>query len=84
MIRSGCFSVLLSAIAVSLVADDAADREARIAWLNQHAIALRSIDPADEDFADLEPLRKAIGEAGSSNSASRATATARRSTPRPG
>src|SRR5262245_36889034 len=39
------------------------EREARITWLKEHAIALRSIDPADEDFSDLEPLRKAIGEA---------------------
>ncbi len=39
------------------------DRDARIAWLKQHAVSLRSIDPADEDFADLEPLREAIGDA---------------------
>src|SRR5262245_1049806 len=39
------------------------DRAARIAWLKEHAITLRSIDPTDEDFSDLEPLRKAIGEA---------------------
>src|SRR5206468_3505432 len=38
-------------------------REARVAWLQQHAIPLRSIDPADEDFSDLEPLRAAIGDA---------------------
>jgi erythromycin esterase len=37
--------------------------DARVEWLRQHAIALRSIDPADDDFSDLEPLRKAIGEA---------------------
>src|SRR6516162_207942 len=44
-------------------AQDAPDREARIAWLKKHAIALRSIDPSDEDFTDLEPLRKVIGDA---------------------
>jgi erythromycin esterase len=38
-------------------------QEARVAWLKKHAIPLRSIDPADEDFADLEPLRKVIGDA---------------------
>jgi erythromycin esterase len=38
-------------------------REARVAWLKEHAIPLRSIDPADEDFSDLEPLRKVIGDA---------------------
>ena len=35
----------------------------RIAWLEQHAIAFRSIDPNDEDFSDLEPLAKAIADA---------------------
>ena len=35
----------------------------RIDWLKQHAIPLRSIDPNDEDFSDLEPLGKAIGDA---------------------
>src|SRR5262245_42055627 len=39
------------------------DRDTRIAWLKQHAIPLRSIDPTDEDFTDLEPLRAAIGDA---------------------
>jgi len=32
----------------------------RIAWLKQHAIPLRSIDPNDEDFSDLEPLVKVL------------------------
>lgn len=35
----------------------------RIAWLGQHAIPLRSIDPEEEDFKDLEPLKAAIGNA---------------------
>jgi erythromycin esterase len=39
------------------------DRDARVTWLKQHAIPLRSIDPSDEDFTDLEPLRAAIGDA---------------------
>src|SRR5262249_16345115 len=37
--------------------------EARVAWLKKHVAPLRSIDPADEDFADLEPIRQAIGDA---------------------
>jgi erythromycin esterase len=53
----------LPAITLAQQPAAAADREARVAWLKEHAIALRSIDPADEDFSDLEPLRKAIGEA---------------------
>ena len=36
--------------------------EARVAWLKQHVAPLRTIDPNDEDFADLEPIRQAIGD----------------------
>jgi erythromycin esterase len=32
-------------------------------WIAEHAIAVRSIDPMDEDFSDLEPLMDAIGSA---------------------
>src|SRR5687767_14724300 len=32
-------------------------------WIAGHAIAVRSIDPMDEDFSDLEPLNDAIGSA---------------------
>jgi erythromycin esterase len=35
---------------------------ARIAWLKKHVAPLRSIDPGDEDFSDLEPIRKAVGD----------------------
>jgi erythromycin esterase len=37
--------------------------DARVDWLKKHAVPLRTLDPADEDFADLEPLRKIIGDA---------------------
>src|SRR5580765_7760964 len=39
------------------------DREARIAYLKKHAAPLRSIDPNDDDFSDLTPVGKAIGDA---------------------
>jgi erythromycin esterase len=39
------------------------DQKARVGWLKKHGLPLRSIDPADEDFVDLEPLRKVIGDA---------------------
>jgi len=41
------------------------DRATRIAWLTAHAAPLRSIDPTTQadDFTDLEPLRRAIGDA---------------------
>jgi erythromycin esterase len=62
-------TALLATMAVAPLACQAAqaqaagDQAARVAWLKEHAIPLRSIDPDDDDFADLEPLRKAIGEA---------------------
>lgn len=39
-------------------ADDAAQR-----WLERHAVPIRSVDAADEDFSDLEPIGRAIGSA---------------------
>ena len=32
-------------------------------WIENQAVAIRSIDPNDEDFSDLEPLAAAIGSA---------------------
>ncbi|HET6892029.1 MAG TPA: erythromycin esterase family protein [Pyrinomonadaceae bacterium] len=39
------------------------NRAARIAWLSHNAIQINSIDPtiANDDFADLKPLKAAIG-----------------------
>ncbi len=37
--------------------------EQKVAWLGQHAVRLRSIDPADDDFSDLQPLKQVLGEA---------------------
>ena len=39
----------------------AIDRET--AWLREHAIPLRTTVTADDDFADLEPLRETLGRA---------------------
>jgi Erythromycin esterase len=36
---------------------------ARVAWLKQHVAPVRSLDPADDNFTDLEPIRKAVGDA---------------------
>lgn len=33
------------------------------AWLRENAVTVRSIDPEDEDFTDLEPLKQRIGDA---------------------
>src|SRR5215510_7894342 len=32
-------------------------------WLRDNAALLRTIDPEDEDFSDLEPLRDIVGDA---------------------
>lgn len=40
-----------------------APTDALQAWISQHAIIVRSIDPMDENFSDLEPLIDAIGSA---------------------
>jgi uncharacterized protein (TIGR03067 family) len=57
---------LVTAFCAVAAADDSkpADisAEARVAWLKQHVAPLRTIDPNDEDFADLEPIRQAIGD----------------------
>lgn len=34
----------------------------RVAWLQSHAIAVRSVSPDDEDFSDLAPLNEVIGD----------------------
>jgi erythromycin esterase len=33
----------------------------RVAWLKRHASPVRTVNPADEDFSDLIPLGRAIG-----------------------
>jgi hypothetical protein len=35
----------------------------KIDWIAKNAVALRSIDPRDDDFADLAPLKQSIGSA---------------------
>ena len=35
----------------------------RVAWLRAHASALRSLDASDEDFSDLVPFGRAVGDA---------------------
>jgi erythromycin esterase len=34
--------------------------DARVAWLAEHAMPVRSIAPDDDDFEDLEPLRESL------------------------
>src|SRR5688572_14029768 len=66
MLRLTAFGLLISTAASLLSAQETtadSERHSRVAWLKEHAIGLKSIDPGDEDFSDLEPLRKAIGAA---------------------
>jgi erythromycin esterase len=35
----------------------------KVEWLLKHALPIRSIDPADDDFSDLTPLKRIIGDA---------------------
>ena len=44
------------------LAEDGRSRELP-SWIAQHAIAIRSIDPEDEDFSDLEFMIDVIGDA---------------------
>lgn len=39
------------------------DSDVRVRWLQSNAVRVRSIDPTVDDFSDLEPLRRAIGQA---------------------
>jgi erythromycin esterase len=38
-------------------------REARVAWLQEHAAPIRSVEPNDTDFTDLAPLGQAVASA---------------------
>jgi len=64
MSRIARISVALAAIVAFHQAAVAAEagREDRIAYLKKNAVPVRSIDPDDTDFADLEPLRRVIGD----------------------
>jgi hypothetical protein len=35
----------------------------KVAWLTRNSVTIRSIDPRDQDFADLRPLAQSIGDA---------------------
>ena len=58
---------LLPAAAIAqqtpLPAVSAEELARRVAWLEQHAAPLRTVDPADNDFSDLAAVGRAIGNA---------------------
>jgi len=53
----------LAAVPAQGRALDEATRAARITWLQANSAPIRSIDPADADFSDLEALAQAVGDA---------------------
>jgi erythromycin esterase len=54
--------LLLLALALLSLPALAQDPE-QVRWLAGHAVTVRSLDPADEDFSDLMPLVQVIGQA---------------------
>ncbi len=48
---------------VSVSAVDAQPQEDHLAWLNDHAVIVKSIDIYGKDLSDLAPLKAAIGDA---------------------
>lgn len=55
--------VLLSALAVAGAGCEPPVPSDPVEWLASQAISLSSVDPADRDFSDLQPLREVIGDA---------------------
>jgi len=53
-------AAVAAAIAVPAIA---AQEQERQRWLRDNALVVRSIDPVDDDYADLEGLAEAIGDA---------------------
>lgn len=51
---------LFPALVTAQVAPQDLSGDPRVAWLRENALPVRTIDPADEDFTDLEPLRAAL------------------------
>jgi hypothetical protein len=49
---------LLAGVAPTTAQEPSEDQQ--VAWLNENVIEVRSIDPYDQDFTDLEPLRMAL------------------------
>lgn len=54
---------MLGIFCVGVLAVQGVAADPRADYLKKHAVPIRSIDPADEEFADLEPIAKAIGDA---------------------
>jgi len=56
-----CLSRPASSTERARVVEEAADP--RVDWLRHNAVAVRAIDPADEDYSDLQPLKQILAGA---------------------
>jgi len=56
-----CIVALHTAIIAAAAQRPPAELQDRVAWLSQHTSPIRSVDPADDNFSDLEPIGRAIG-----------------------
>ena len=54
-----CLMVVLALLYPATLAGQSLADDPRVGWLAANAMSIRSIDPDDEDFRDLEPLRTA-------------------------
>src|SRR5262245_21329495 len=57
MLRQALFASAL------LLPGAAPQQDPRAAWLASHAIRMRTLDPADRDFSDLEPVKRLVAGA---------------------
>lgn len=55
--------ILLPTLVLGMAMEAAAEPPERAAWLRDHAVVVRTVDPADDDFSDLRPLVDLIGSA---------------------
>src|SRR5207247_514197 len=55
-----CLAILtLAAAASAQLPED----KSKVEWLSRNLLSIRTIDPDDDDFADLTALKKAVGDA---------------------
>jgi len=62
-LRVGPMLLLLAILPFAFACSTSPSEPSEVTWLKDHAVTVRSLDPTDEQFADLEPLRAMIGDA---------------------
>ena len=51
---------LLTCGPTALWAQDVSESDLRVSWLEAHAIRVRTVEPADDEFSDLAPLKDVL------------------------